>query len=287
MNDDEITNNTDDNSDEEQLVDLKAVNKQIAAGAKALDYMFNHASDDFTKWVIIIRGLRGLCDLAARNAGTRDIHSWHHRQALGALLQQPKHAIYDRLSKQQRSACYKLMDRIDDVRDWYITREVNDQLRWKSPDAVVKNCPKHLLAGGMRGHNKPKPIGKKKRASSAEEDRLRTILIQIITEFVRPANPQKADQLLHQIYPAGDPNDDLGDLADRDSDDADDAADDDAARLTKLTDLISWTYADSELREIGAGASENHPGEVGWPLLHLEPEEPPPSRKGPFRLRLE
>jgi hypothetical protein len=70
-----------------------------------------------------------------------------YRQELGALLQLRKHAIYDRIDKQTRSSCYKLMDSIDEICDWYITLPASDQLRWKHPDSIVKHAPKHLRWG--------------------------------------------------------------------------------------------------------------------------------------------
>jgi hypothetical protein len=200
---------------DDDVLDLEAVNADIAAGGKALSQLFDHAKDDFTRWAIAIRGLRGLRDLAFAKAHTRNIMSHHYRQELGALLQLRKHSIYDRIDKQTRSSCYKLMDRIDEIADWYASLAPTDQMRWKHPDSIVKHCPQHLLAG--KGHNKPPRkigTGRPKRASTAEEDRLRQILILLINEFVAPVNPRRASELLKQVYPEGDPNDSIAGMLD-------------------------------------------------------------------------
>src|SRR5262249_35889356 len=79
---------------------------------------------------------------AARSkAHTSSISSGHYKAELGALLQLRKNSVYDQINKQTRSSMYKLMDRIDDIQEWYITLEANDQLRWKHPDSIVKHCP--------------------------------------------------------------------------------------------------------------------------------------------------
>jgi hypothetical protein len=51
-----------------------------------------------------------------------------------------------------------------------------------------------LLEGRMR--NVPKAKGKRKRAATAEEDRLRQILLALINEFVMPVNPERAGELI-------------------------------------------------------------------------------------------
>jgi hypothetical protein len=187
-------------SNAEETLDVDAINADIAAGAKALTFLLNHASDDFSKWVHAIRGLSGLRDLAFAKAQTRDIKSWHYRQQLGAFLQMRKHAVYDRIDKQTRSSCYKLMDRIDDIRDWYIALPASDQLRWKHPDSVAKHCPRHLLSGGG-GHNKPKKKqNPKKPLVSAETERLKKLLIQVIRRLMK-YEPEAAE-LLDEVMPA-------------------------------------------------------------------------------------
>jgi hypothetical protein len=113
------------------------------------------------------------------------------------------------------------MDRIEDIDMWYVKLPADEQRRWGHPNSIRKNCPRHLLSGG-KGHNKPPKKGKKKAASTAEEDRLRQIMITIITEFVAPHNPERAKELLKQIYPGGDPNDSLDGLLGDSEDDSDD-----------------------------------------------------------------
>jgi hypothetical protein len=202
----------DTHDDAEDAFDLDAINEDIATGAKALTYLVQHKEDDWMRWSATIKGLRGLRDLAASKSGSRDLASWHYRQALGALLELKKHAVYGTLTKQQRSSCYKLMDRIEDIDIWYATISTEDKMRWKSPDAIAKHVPKNLLAGGG-GHNRPKPKGKKKPASTANEERLRAILIAVIREFVMPANPQRGSELLAELYSdEADLNDDIADI---------------------------------------------------------------------------
>jgi hypothetical protein len=211
----------------EDVLDMESIESDIAAGVKAFSKLLKRSAEDWMSWSITIRGLRALRNLAFANSHTSDLSSWHYRQALGDLLEQKKYSVYSHIDKQTRSTCYKLMDGIEEVDAWYATLPAADQLRWKHPDAIAKHCPKHLLAGG-KGHNKPKKIDQKKRASSAEEDRLRQILIVIINGFVVPVNPQRAAELLKQIYPEGDPNDSLvGAL---------DAAEDDASGFAMLDD---------------------------------------------------
>lgn len=197
--DSSITHQPLDSSTDDAL-DVDAINADIALGAKALTQLLNHASQDFGKWVHAIRGLSGLRDLAFAKAQTRDVKSWHYRQQLGALLQMRKHAVYDRIDKQTRSSCYKLMDRIDDIRDWYIALPAADQLRWKHPDSIVKHCPRHLLSAGG-GHNKPKKKqGPKKPLVNVETERLKKLLIQVIRRLMK-YEPEAAE-LLDEVMPA-------------------------------------------------------------------------------------
>jgi hypothetical protein len=70
--------------------------------------------------------------------------------------------------------------------------------------------------GGKGGNKPPRKIAtpKRRRPSTAEEDRLRQVLIAIINEFVAPVDPQRAAALLKQLYPEGDPNDSLDGMLD-------------------------------------------------------------------------
>ena len=72
-------------------------------------------------------------------------------------------------------------------------------------------------------HSQPKKTGKKKPVSTANEELLPAILIIVIQEFVMPTNPQRASELLKQVYLPDDFNDRLDDIgidSDADSDDA-------------------------------------------------------------------
>src|SRR5262245_22358288 len=107
--------------DNESVLDMESIKDDITAGAKAFGKLLDHASDDWTHWSITIRGLRALRNLAFAQSKTSDIKSWHYRQAIGALLSQRKYAIYDRIDKQTRSVCYKLMDALEEINTWYST----------------------------------------------------------------------------------------------------------------------------------------------------------------------
>jgi hypothetical protein len=156
-----MTTETDTDIDDSPM-DMKAVEADIANGARAYTKLLNHSADDWTSWSITIVGLRGLRNLAFANAQTTNVLSQAYRDAMSGLLGQRKYSVYDNITKQTRSACYKLADSVEEVSAWYASLAPADQLRWKHPEAIVKHCPKHLIAGG-RGHNKPprKPSAKK------------------------------------------------------------------------------------------------------------------------------
>ena len=130
-----------------------------------------------------------------------------YRDAMSALLTLRKYSIYDQIDKQTRSDCYRLMDRLEDIDLWYANLPTQDKLRWRHPTTIAKHCPKHLLSGGMRGHNKPK--GEKKPPVTYETERLKALLIQVIKRLVK-YEPEARD-LLDQVNPA-DPDDDIGDI---------------------------------------------------------------------------
>ena len=130
---------------------------------------------------------------------------------MSALLMKRKYAVYDQIDRQTRSTMYKLCDRIEEITLWYASLPGPDKDRWKHPDAIAKHCPQQLLEGRMR--NVPKGKGKKKRAATAEEDRLRQLLLALIYEFVMPVNPERARELIKLVYPEGDPNDSISDVA--------------------------------------------------------------------------
>jgi hypothetical protein len=88
-----------------------------------------------------------------------------------------------------------------------------DQRRWAQPSSVVKHAPKELVAGGLKGHNKPKTtkaMGEKKRAVSVREDQLVALLIQVIKRLAK-YEPDALD-LLDQITSTGEFNDSLDDI---------------------------------------------------------------------------
>jgi hypothetical protein len=193
--------------DDIDTLDRAAIDRDIAAGAKAFTELLRNAALDWTHWSATILGLRGLRSLAFAKAGNSNMKSQAYRDAMSSLLQLRKYSIYDQIDKQTRSDCYRLMDRLEDIDLWYANLPTQDKLRWRHPTTIAKHCPKHLIAGGMRGHNRPS--GKKKPAVTYETERLKALLIQVIKRLAKyEAN---AMDLLDQIH-AADPEDHADDL---------------------------------------------------------------------------
>jgi hypothetical protein len=218
--------NTDDDSADDPVLDRASIDRDIAAGAKAFRELERNASLDWTHWSATILGLRGLRSLAFEKAKTNNMKSQAYRDAMSALLMLRKHSDYDRIDKQTRSDCYKFMDRLEDIDHWYASQvSTHDKLRWRHPTTIVKHCPKHLLSGGMHGHNKPKKKGEKKPAVTAETERLKALLLQAI-EIIMEFKPDAAKSLLRQVQPA-DPEDSVADMyatPEEGSDDNDDGS---------------------------------------------------------------
>jgi hypothetical protein len=191
-----------------ELFDRRKIEREIKQGAKAYGELLDHVGDDWNRWHVTIRGLRGLCTLAFAEAGTSDRNSFAYRQAIGVLLQQRQYAIYDRIGKHTRSICYKLMDRLEEISLWYETLDPQQRLRWKHPEAILKNCPRHLVAGG-RGHNKP-PAKLKKPPTHPEIERLKALLLAVIKRLAK--HEPSAIELLDQVNPPADPDDGLAGL---------------------------------------------------------------------------
>jgi hypothetical protein len=199
---------TEEHYEADAVFDKAAIEADIVAGARAFTKLLNHAADDWTSWSITIIGLRGLRDLARAQAHTADIHSYAYRQAMSRLLQLRKYSVYDQIDKPTRSACYKLMDTVEDLSVWYAALPPADKLRWKHPQSIVKHAPRNLVEGG-KGHNRPKAKGQKKPVTSAEIERLKALLIQVIKRLIK-YEPDATD-LLDQITPA-DPDDGVPDF---------------------------------------------------------------------------
>jgi hypothetical protein len=166
----------------EAVIDKAALEEQITAGARAFSKLLNNAAEDWTSWEITIKGLRALRYLAFAKAHTSDIMSNAYRQEISGLLRQREYSIYDQIDRPTRSACYKLMDRLEEVSVWYATLPPADKMRRKHPQSIMKYAPSHLVQGG-KGHNKPKR-GPKKPASSAEVERLGALLLRVIKELI-------------------------------------------------------------------------------------------------------
>jgi hypothetical protein len=190
----------------EDVLDMEAINSDIADGAKAFNLLLKYAADDWNSWSTAIRGLRALRNLAFAQAHTSDVQSYAYRQAISGLLAQPKYSVYGRIDKPTRSRCYKLMDNVEEITTWYIALKPEDQLRWRHPDTVAKHCPQSLLAGGMRGHNKPP---KKAKRPPVEVERLKALLVQVIRRLAK--HEPEAVELLDQIAP-DDPDDSVEEI---------------------------------------------------------------------------
>jgi hypothetical protein len=196
-----------DDDQTEAVIDKAALETQILAGAKAFGELLHRVGDDWMRWQITIVGLRGLRDLARARAHTMDIQSYAYRQEMSALLQLRKYSVYDQIDKPTRSACYQIMDSLDEISAWYYALPSSEKLQWKHPRSIAKHAPRHLVEGG-KGHNKPRRK-RTKPASSPEVERLKVLLVQVIKRLLK-YEPEAAE-LLDQISPA-DPNDKLDDL---------------------------------------------------------------------------
>jgi hypothetical protein len=189
--------------------DKDEIKHDITTGAKAYRELLQNAKLDWTHWSAVILGLRGLRTLAWAKAGTTRMTSQAYRDAMGSLLAQRQYAIYDQIDKQTRSACYALMDRLEDVNDWYVTLDANTQLQWKHPKTIVKHCPREYIKGGMKRHNQP-PRARKKPQVSFESERLRQLLIKVIG-LLSKYEPETARGLLDKVMLA-DPDDSVDDV---------------------------------------------------------------------------
>jgi hypothetical protein len=179
------------------VLDRESIDHDIVAGAKAYKQLVKNAEEDWTRWSAIILGLRGLRSLAFEKAGTNNMQSQSYRNAMKGLLTLRKYMIYDQIDKQVRSVCYSLMDNLEQIDSWYSSLSKDEQLRWKHPASIVKHCPRHLVRGGMRGHNNPPRPAPRRPAVSVETERLKALLIQVIKRLARyePAALDLLDQL--------------------------------------------------------------------------------------------
>ena len=156
--------------------------------------------------------MRGLRSLAYAKAGTTSMQAQAFRDAMSGLLTLRKYSVYDRMAKQTRSDCYRIMDRLEDVHRWYRTElDIDEKMRWKHPGTIAKHCPPEYLSS-MRSHNKPppKPAAKRKPPLvNFETERLKALLMILIKELLRldPQNKVALD-LLDQIHPS-DPSDEI------------------------------------------------------------------------------
>jgi hypothetical protein len=102
------------------------------------------------------------------------------------------------MERQTRSACYKIMDRLEDIDAWYAALPPSTKLEWRHPKTIAKHAPKHLVAAG-KGHNKPPPRRVKRPPAKDEVERLRALLILVIKRLAQ--HEPDALELLDHINP--------------------------------------------------------------------------------------
>lgn len=200
--------------------DLKAIRADAKAGAKALAHLLDHAEDDWEKWETAIIGLRGLRDMAKHKTGATKLTDYAYRQEIARLFSMKEYAVYssEDFSKQQRSACYAMMDHIEDVSDWYYGRisyqgypiAKSDRMNWKTPQTILKYCPPSLIG---KEDKAPKSVSKPRLPKpvppvhQAEIDRLRRLVVELIKRLAK--YEPTATELLDQVQPPGLANDPL------------------------------------------------------------------------------
>jgi hypothetical protein len=202
-----------------QAINEKAAKADIAAGARALRELQKTAGRNWTNgWSAVVRGWRGLRDLAFKRAGVQDTASQAYRTAMSDLLALAQNIEYRSIPKETRAAMTRLIGHIDEIDAWYATLSVWDRERWTNPQTIVKHAPAHLLVG--RSHNRPKRAKGPKNRGNPEAESLRAILIRVVTKYVMPVDPEEAKALLESLY-ASDPDDGLDDLGLDDAESAD------------------------------------------------------------------
>jgi hypothetical protein len=221
MMSDETENNGHEN---DGAIDAKEARADIAAGARALKELQKTAGRNWTNgWSAVIRGWRGLRELAFKRSGSRETNTQAYRDAMSHFLGQAQNADYRGIPKETRSAMTRLIDHIDEIDGWYATLSVWDRERWTNPQTIVKHVPSHMLAGHGSNTPKPKRAAPKKRKASPEADSLREVLIYVITKYVMPVDPEDAKALLSKLYAPGaaEPDDGLEGVGEDDDGESD------------------------------------------------------------------
>lgn len=126
---------------EPSVLDHAAIKRDAASGSKAIGELLKNAGVDWSHWSRAILGLRGLRSLAFEKAGTNDMTRQAYRDAMSSLLSQRQYANYDKLDKQTRSACYRLMDRIEDIDAWYGELPENGPAQVEAPGHDLQALP--------------------------------------------------------------------------------------------------------------------------------------------------
>lgn len=214
-----MTSDNDDKTDETEMfdepletADRDRIEREIAAGGRALKTLLSKAGRDWHHWSAVILGLRGLRTLVFDKVRTNNMRSDAFRKTMSEMLKLRKYAIFQKLTRQDRSDCYRLMDHLDEIDDWYNGLKAEQKLSWNTPGAVARNCPKEFLSS-LRQHERPlqpQRLGQRKPLESAEAVRLRRLLIQVIKRLLK-YEPEARD-LLDQVEEPSDPSDSVDDL---------------------------------------------------------------------------
>jgi hypothetical protein len=209
-----------DHEDLDGPFDKAAAQDEAARGAGALKWLHDHKTDTWERWSQAIKGWRSLRLLAFDRAGTNDHASQAYRDAMSGLLGTKRYAVYGEIDKPTRSAMTRLIPAIEAVDEWYVRLPVSEQQRWHHPTTIAKHYPRQNQLAGPR-HNQPRRKKGKKKKGNPDAESLRALLIEVITKYVMPVDPEAAKALLGRLYtPMDELNDELNDdLSSEPSDD--------------------------------------------------------------------
>jgi hypothetical protein len=193
-------------------IDEKQAKAEIAAGLRALKELKKTAGHNWSNgWSFVVRGWRGLREIAFKRAGSRNPVSQNYRDAMNGLLQTAQHSEYKDIPKDTRAAMTKLIGHIDEIDAWYATLSTWEKERWTNPQTIVKHCPPHLLVGSRHNVGRRGRSGPKKKKGNPEADTLRKLLIELVNKYVMPVDVEAAKGYLERLYQT-DPDESLDDI---------------------------------------------------------------------------
>jgi hypothetical protein len=180
--------------------DLKELDREALRGAKAYGELRRQAGHDWNRWEATIIGLAALRDMAFAKTGNRNKRSQAYRSAMSDLLQRPKYHVYAEMRNEDRSACYKLMDHIEEISAWHAGLDPAQKLAWTHPLTMIKHVPEALLSVDPK-HNQEKPkraAVKKQKALSGEARALAALIMELI-QIVIKYEPETAFKMLPRV----------------------------------------------------------------------------------------